>query len=70
MFDFYAANEYEVETSKDCILTILCHLCISTGGKIWEANMEKTGESCGGPRGGQQPEIARAHPDAPGNHVQ
>ena len=54
MFDFYAANEYKVETSKvwDGILAILCHFCISTGGKIWESNMEKTGESCGGPRGG------------------
>ena len=28
---------------------------ILPGGEVWEADMEKTGGGCGGPRGGQQP---------------
>ena len=29
-------------------------LLLLSGGEVWEADMEKTGGGCGGPRGGQQ----------------
>ena len=30
-------------------------LLLLSGGEVWEADMEKVGGGCGGPRGGQQP---------------